>query len=259
MPIAPVWIAWLIGIVSILAAILLSFPWLRQKIIWQKAALPYLSRLADAGPTVLDEDARHLQRIIDEGAPPATTPCAVLIGGPIGSRRTALAAAIGTEFAFKNCKVRYLSLDALLEFAATASAPTPFPDDTGPEAIEYWRWSEAQVVIIDDVGPLIASQEAKLDANVERFKQLLETDLKSIAEVLRRCHTVWVVGDLRPNVQLAKFGPHLKGFAESIQAFCACDNVLMIELGERSEGRKGISPREVRWLYPDTKGGESAP
>jgi hypothetical protein len=32
-----------------------------------------------------------------------------------------MAAGIGTEFAFKNHKVRYLSLDALLEFAVNAT------------------------------------------------------------------------------------------------------------------------------------------
>jgi hypothetical protein len=255
----PAWAtAWLLGIASIIAAILLAFPWLRQKIIWQKAALPYLSRLADAAPTILDEDAKALQAIIDGGAPPHTAPRAVLVGGPIGSRRTDMAAAIGTEFAFKNCKVRYINLDALLEFAATASAPPPFPDDYGPKTINYWPWSEAQVVIIDGVGPLIAAQDAELEANVKRFKNLLETDLKPIGEVLRGCHTVWVVGDLRPNVTLAAFGPRLKGFAESIEAVCGCGNVLIVELGEPAPESGRAVAREVRWLYPDATRSKSA-
>ena len=257
-PVEP-WLASLLLIGGMVAAaIWLAVPWLEQKIIWQKAALPYLYRLADAAPTIDKEDAKALQKIIDGGAPPQTAPCAVLIGGPIGSRRTDMAAAIGTEFAFKNCKVRYLSLDALLEFAAVASTPPPFPDDHGPKTINYWPWSDAQVLIIDGVGPLIAAQDAELAANVQRFKELLETDLKPIAEVLRGCHTVWVVGDLRPNVKLATFGPRLKGFAESIQAACGCGNVLMVELGEPTPDSGRAVAREVRWLYPNTKGGRSA-
>jgi hypothetical protein len=257
-PVAPWLASWLLIGVMVAAAIRLAVPWLRQKITWQKAALPYLCRLADAAPTITDEDAKALQKIIDEGAPPNVAPCAILIGGPIGSGRTAMAAAIGTEFAFKNCKVRYLSLDALLEFAATAAAPPPFPDDHGPPALDYWAWSDAQVLIIDDVGPLIAAQRAQLDANIQKFRELLKTDLKSVAEVLGRCHTVWVVGDLRPDVQLARFGPRLSGFAESIKAFSSCGNVLMVELGEATAGPGRVVPREVRWLYPDTKGGKRA-
>lgn len=42
--------------------------WLRQKIIWQKASLPYLFRLADvAAQTVQAEDVTVLQQLIDRG------------------------------------------------------------------------------------------------------------------------------------------------------------------------------------------------
>jgi hypothetical protein len=60
--------------------------WLRQKIIWQKASLPYLFRLADvAAQTVQAEDVTVLQQLINRGAPPEYQ---IVIGGPIGSGRT---------------------------------------------------------------------------------------------------------------------------------------------------------------------------
>jgi pantothenate kinase-related protein Tda10 len=104
----------------LVVAVLFAPKWLRQKIIRQKAALPYLFRLADVLPTVDQPDADTLQGLIERGAPRNAKPCQIVIGGPIGAGRTSMAAGIGTEFAFKNHKVRYLSLDALLEFAVPA-------------------------------------------------------------------------------------------------------------------------------------------
>jgi hypothetical protein len=45
----------------VVVAIVLAPRWLRQKIIWQKASIPYLFRLADAAPNISDEDAKALQ------------------------------------------------------------------------------------------------------------------------------------------------------------------------------------------------------
>jgi hypothetical protein len=86
------------------AAILFAPRWLRQKIIWQKASIPYLFRLADVAPNIGGQDAKTLQNLIDAGAPPVTKPCQIIIGGPIGSGRTSMAASIGTEFAFKKTR-----------------------------------------------------------------------------------------------------------------------------------------------------------
>ena len=125
--------------------------------------------------TSSSEDAKPLQSLIDAGAPPLTEPCQIIIGGPIGSGRTSMAAGIGTEFAFKQNKVRYLGLDCLLEFATNATEHV-FPDDAGPATISYWPWSQAQVVIIDGVGPFVASNEPGREANVARFKTMLQND-----------------------------------------------------------------------------------
>ena len=108
-----------------------------------------------------------------------------------------MAAGIGTEFAFKNHKVRYLSLDALLEFAVN-STETCFPDDCGPTTISYWRWSQSQVVIIDGIGPMLAVDDTGGQANVSRFKGMLDANLSKVAHVLKQCHTIWVMGDLCP-------------------------------------------------------------
>ena len=209
----------LIGAGVIVVAIALAPWWLRQKIVWQKASIPYLFRLADAARNIKEEDAKLLQGLIDAGAPPTTNPCQVVIGGPIGSGRTSMAAGIGTEFAFKQHKVRYLSLDCLLEFAANVTEHS-LPDDPGPATISYWPWSQSQVVIIDGVGPLLAANEQGHEANIERFKTMLKDDLGSVASVLNRCHTIWVLGDLCPPPPRGQLGTVLSDFAKAVAGYC---------------------------------------
>jgi hypothetical protein len=226
--------ALLVGLLVAAVTIVLAPWWLRQKIIWQKASLPYLFRLADvAAQTVQEADAEVLQELIDRGAPPSTTACQVVIGGPIGSGRTPMATGIGTEFAFKNHKVRYLGLDSLLEFSANATGED-FPNDPGPTTISYWPWSECQVVIIDGIGPMIAANEHGHEANVERFKRMLENDLRAIARVLQGCHTVWVLGDLTPPPPRDEFGTLLAHFARAIAGYCRSEtDPLIVELNAR--------------------------
>jgi hypothetical protein len=231
--------ALLITLAVVVAAVLLAPPWLRQKIIWQKGAIPYLFRLADAARTIGPDDARALQTLIDAGSPPATPPCQVVIGGPIGSGRTPMAAGIGTEFAFRKNKVRYLGLDALLEFAAIASGH-PYPDDAGPTTINYWPWSEAQVVIIDDVGPLIAANQPAQEASLSHFAAILENELKGLAGVLSQCHTVWVIGDLRPPYEKGTLTATLDALAKIVGKYCSNRHpVIVVELASPPAPQRG--------------------
>lgn len=203
----------------VLIGIRLALPWLHQKIVWQKAGLPYLFRLAETQPTIEKEDATELQGLIDSGPPPARAPYQIVIGGPIGAGRTQLSAGIGTELAFKDMTVRYLTLATLLEFAARSKA-SHFSDDIGPANIAYWRWSQAQAVIIDDIGPLLTPKAQTYDEHVTHFRQILNDQLSSVRAVLARCHTVWVIGDPRGDGEIAKNDHALDQFAREIRLFC---------------------------------------
>jgi len=219
----------------VVTAIFLAPPWFRQKMTWQKASLPYLFRLADAAPTIDKVDAETLQKLIDAGAPPGTEACQIVIGGPIGSGRTPIAAGIGTEFAFKKHKVRYLGLDSLLEFAAN-SAGGVFRDDPGPTTISYWPWFESQVVIIDGVGPMVATNEQGHEANLDRFENMLNNDLRNVAGVLKRCHTVWILGDLRPPPPRDELSAVLDEFAKAVARYCdSKDPAFVVELAAPPE------------------------
>jgi hypothetical protein len=142
----------------------------------------------------------------------------VVVAGPIGSGRTSIAAAIGTEFAFKWAKVRYLSMGSLLEFAAQPTNPN-FADDPGPTNVGYWRWSQSQLVVIDDIAPLLVSRGRDLENVVAQFHKILESELAPIREVLASCHTVWVIGDLQA-----------EGFAQEIRKFCGSKRALLMQL-----------------------------
>jgi hypothetical protein len=220
-------------IAGTVVAIWLAPSWLRQKIIWQKAALPYLSRLADMEPTMGEDAAKQLQALLDAGAPPNVQPTQVIIGGPVGSGRTQLATGIGTEFAFRKVKTRYISIQSLLEFAAAAQPPD-FPDDSGPVNVNYWPWSQSQVIIIDDVGPLIAPQRDQHQDVLDHFRGILNDELSSIAPVLARCHTVWVIGDLCPPGSTLLVGDVLDQFAVAVSDYTKGEQKpLVIELRDK--------------------------
>ncbi len=225
----PSWLwASVISLGFLLIGVALAVPWLRQKIIWQKAALPYVFRLADAPPVMHDDDARTLQELIDSKPPPEGPPRQIVIGGPFGSGRTSLATGIGTEFAFRKATVRYMSLAKLLEFAAQPPNPH-FADDTGPANIKYWRWYETQVLIVDDIGPLVAPLE-----RLHQIGKLLDVQLNAIREVLAGCHTVWLIGEPQAN-ESNSMDEVLDQFAVSIGNFCSSkkngrEKVLVVQL-----------------------------
>ena len=197
-------------------AVLAALPWLRQKIVWQKAALPYLFRLADAQPATTD-DANTLQALIDSRPPPDYPARQIVIGGPIGSGRTEIGAGIGTEFAFRNVSVRYLSLATLLEFATRSDNPHFF-DDIGPANLVYWPWTRAQVVIVDDIGPVLTGNA---QSRLREFVEILRTQLDGVQTVLQQCHTVWVIGDAAGDGTIVADDDLLDRYAREINDYCA--------------------------------------
>ena len=220
--------------------------WLGQKITWQKAGLPFLFRLADAQPIQDAGDATNLQRVINRKPPPYADANQIVVGGPISSGRTEFCAGIGTEFAFRDARVRYLGLTTLLEFAARSKQP-PFPDDQGPRNIQYWPWSTAQVVIIDDIWPLLTGNAQTANDLADQFQAVLEL-LNPIRQVLAGCHTIWVLGDAQRDGQLRQ--STLDDFARLITEFCLSqpDKTLVIEL-EGVQGQAQRGPRVQRASY----------
>jgi hypothetical protein len=203
-------IGFLVAVLGFLAAPY----WLQQKIVWQKAALPYLARLADARKTISDADAKTVQAMIDAGAPPQVPPRQVVIAGPIGSGRTSLAIGIGTEHAFKTRSVRFVSFDELLEYAGGSGIDpaNPYDDDPGPPNILYWPWATAQVLIVDDIGPVVENVPGA--DGPATLKAMLKDGLAKIRAELKLRDTVWVLGDVGSDAALDAYAKAIADFCE---------------------------------------------
>jgi hypothetical protein len=115
------------GVVALLVvlvpAVLLGGWWLRRKITFQQAGLPYLYRLANfpnpvvPGPGQTGDPVKLILDFIDPSKLP-TTPAAsrhLILTGPLGAGKSSLAAGVGTEFAFRMGIGRYISLVKLLQ------------------------------------------------------------------------------------------------------------------------------------------------
>ena len=202
------------ALVITLIAVFIAPAWLRQKITWQKAGLPYLNRLADLEASILRPAVEALEELLAAAAPPGAIPRQIVVAGPINSGRTELATGIGTEFAFKHKTVRYLTIGKFLEVATLYALQSPQKEDRGPKNIEYWPFAKTQIVIIDDLGPVIATSAGKSDYG--RFKELLE-HLNVIGPALAERHTVWILGDVGQGPEGCS---ELDKYAAAIQSFC---------------------------------------
>ncbi len=217
-------------------AAILAPRWIRQKIIWQKASLPYLFRLADARPTIDQSAAVEVQALIDAKVPPDSNANArqIIVIGPIGTGRTPLVTGIGTEFAFKARKVRYLTFAVMLEFAEqlqnqtgpqsfefaeqlqNQTGPQSFPSVPGPKNISDGPWWKSQVLIFDDISPVVL--DTVRSGTGESFEKILNRRLGNVAKELAIRHTVWVFGDDSDESEKL-----LEVLAKDIQKFCKSD------------------------------------
>ncbi len=210
--------SWMVSVPAILLMIALAFavafPWVREKIIWQKAGLPYLSRMADLGSAVMpDRQAEELWAIVEAPPPVGTrgTPRHVLVAGHVGSGRTRLAASLGTEHAFRGRSVRYMAFSELVELARAGDLETDGPAP-GPVNIGYWRWSEAQVLIIDDIGPFLGDLPGQ--DTEQALADLLHRRLEPVKTAIGARDTIWLVSasDRDPHHHLENQAVALAGF-----------------------------------------------
>ena len=177
-------------LIALLVALAVAVPWMRQKIIWQKAGLPFLSRLANSVSHIDQGVPKQLEALLDSVKQASrsgrgTAGRAVILTGPLGAGKTSLACGIGTECAFAQLKVRYTTFDKLAQMA-TASG-----DDQGPENIEYWRWKESEVLIIDDID---SGSRLTPYLSYGEFEGILKSEFRDAVKCLGRRTTVWVVG-----------------------------------------------------------------
>ncbi|WPL15893.1 DNA replication protein [Thiorhodovibrio winogradskyi] len=150
--------------VILAAAALLGFfllvrqPYLRQKRAFDRSGLPYFSRLANyplerlAGQSGTDPCLSQILLAFLRQAPQAMQQ--LIITGAPGSGRTSLASAIGGEATAAETRVRYLTGARLLGKSAAPCEPRAAPE-------QPWSLREADLVIIDELAPLLRDVEGR--------------------------------------------------------------------------------------------------
>ena len=198
-------------------ALRVAFWWLRRKLAFQQAGLPYLYRLTNFSGVIDDDELAAVtgisnlkdrptnllkvlfRRDLIERAGPVTFRH-LLITGPLRSGKTSLAVGIGTEFAFALGIGRYLSAAKLMELMTGE----PDANKKDERHMEYddgrvlWPIGQCDLVIVDDVDDGLPPGTAKGVSAVRPLEfaaALKESDGPAPLGQLADKHSVWVLGN----------------------------------------------------------------
>ena len=197
-------------------ALAVAYWWLRRKLAFQQAGLPYLYRLANFSgvlscvPQVVD--LVHLRNrrigmwhvlvgwdpIPEDTAEDARALRHLLLTGPLGAGKTSLAVGIGTEFAFSLRIGRYLTAAKLVELAAAAPGPDGQMDYDDGRLL--WPWRDCDLLIIDDVDAGVTPRAdggpaTHLVEQGELVAALTDGISAAALDWLGRRRSIWVVSD----------------------------------------------------------------
>jgi hypothetical protein len=196
-----------------------AYWWLKHKLAFQQAGLPYLFRLANFDAKVDSGSKELLERfagyrnkrvtpldvLLGRDPGPSKDPAFrhILVTGDLGSGKTSLCVGIGTEFALSLKKCRYLTPVKLVELIVDDA-----PRKSGAGDIEFvdglnlWTLDKCDMVILDDVDVGVSkTREAaeRLATNLinpdHLGKCLTQARGRSPLAWLGGRRSVWVIGD----------------------------------------------------------------
>ncbi|HEY7990443.1 MAG TPA: hypothetical protein VID77_03550 [Stellaceae bacterium] len=204
--------------IAIWPALAVAFWWLRRKLAFQQAGLPYLFRLANFASKLDGDLLTTIEDMVNLKKDQKTNFWAVLIGndpvphhepkirhllisGPLDAGKTSLCVGMGTEFAFSLGRGRYLSATKLAQLLVGGEGTTD-GDLTEEDGLVLWNWKTCDLLIVDDVDAGARPPGDKTDRSATH---LIEPDVFAgamiqaggptpLAEFASR-RTVWVLGD----------------------------------------------------------------
>ena len=203
---------WLLASIALLIwpALRIVQWWLRRKIAFQQAALPFLFRLANfkskltstalaACTGIANLQDRRVSYYSACFGPDSMTPNApamrhILLTGPLGSGKTSLAVGIGTEFAFGLGIGRYLTAAKLVQsLADTKNLPQQMENDDGRQ---LWPLRLCDLLIVDDLdaGVSVPSAGALHLIHPEDFLHAMEMSNAPLNWLGTR-RSIWIIGD----------------------------------------------------------------
>lgn len=197
----------LYGIISVFVAapfvIWVGYKWLKVKVTFQQAGVPYLYRLANF-PSPIDKETGEfivaMSKPAADGDPPRTDHHLVL-AGPLDSGKSSLAIGLGSEFGIRLGIGRYTTWAKLLQSVLRKDGKWTEPGFD--EGRILWPWQTSDLLIVDDVDvlsdhdPGTATDVTRARTIVASRAQVLKQEVPpELLDALKYRRTVWVVGDV---------------------------------------------------------------
>lgn len=199
-------------------ALRIIYWWLRRKLAFQQADLPYLFRLANFHGNLDEKDVRAISALANmkartqrfwhvvfghDDVPDPNPPVRhLLICGSLAMGKTTLAVGIGCEFAFALGCGRFLSAQELLELMAKSDMGEA--DDEYNDGRVIWPWHACHLLIMDDLDAGVAThKDGALKAASLIHPDEYESALKRFAGCdpplgwLGQRRSVWIIDDPR--------------------------------------------------------------
>ena len=198
-------------LISAWPGLLVAYWWLRRKLAFQQAGLPYLYRLANfktvCAPHIteavgalanLKERKVVMWRVlfgIDRIPKRKAAIRHVLITGPMGAGKTSLAVGIGTEWAFALGLGRYMSATEFVQEVAASSGPANQMEYSDGRAL--WPYRECELLIVDDLDACVTRPDGSTMNLIQpsALVDALTVDGPRTLHWLGKRRSVWVVGD----------------------------------------------------------------
>ncbi|HKO08959.1 MAG TPA: hypothetical protein VJ487_14705 [Alphaproteobacteria bacterium] len=245
-------ISWQLFLLALLLtgwpALRVAFWWLRRKLAFQQAGLPYLYRLANfttkLAPNLLDT-VSHIANLKNRktlllkvlfwrDVVPEREPAIrhVMITGPLGAGKTSLCVGIGTEFAFALGKGRYLSATKLVQLVLADQSKGGDRDYDDGRVL--WRWRDCDLLLIDDVDAGVSSPDVGVPGGSAHLiepevfvRALSDGKPRPPLDWLGPRRSVWVLGD--PS-EAASWRRAIAGLMQVGER-----DIALVELGSTSE------------------------
>ena len=195
----------LYGIIAVFASapfvIWMGYSWLKGKLTFQQAGVPYLYRLANF-PSPIDKAMGEFIVDMSKPAAPGAAPSTnyhFVIAGPLNSGKSSLAIGLGSEFGIRLGIGRYTTWAKLIQSAIKKDGEWDKPDFDDGRIL--WPWQTSELLIVDDVD-VLSDHVSKADAERERSIAQQRADvLKAqipdvLLDAVKFRRTVWVIGDV---------------------------------------------------------------